>query len=264
MKFAVAILAVLAVASPLSALQLPASGSGALAKELQDLADLIPFEKMVPIVKAYAAKEKQVQDALKVLQSNELKLFIQDVEANPEIRKLLKHIQEAGLDIVTLINKLNDIVGLDHISPLEASAGAETIPELKNKLKYIHDAGLGKIILKNRLNDILSLGHVSPLEDSEEEEFGGIVRLGRDISDLIPQAKYDEMVDEKFDNSKVFNDFLHGVFRPELVDYYMSLPSNEHWVNLIQEAEQADIFSPVLIGYFPVIMGAKIILAVAA
>ena len=119
MKFAVALLAVLALASPLSAYKLPASGSGALAKELQDVVDLVPFEKIIPIIKAYAAQDKEVQVALKVLQSNELKLYVADVEAIPAVKNLVKYIQNAGLDIVSLINKLNDILGLGHISALE-------------------------------------------------------------------------------------------------------------------------------------------------
>ena len=263
MKFAVAILAVLAVASPLTAFKLPATGSGALAKDLQDFVDLVPFEKIVPLVKAYAAKDKEVQVALKVLQSNELKLFFQDVEANSEIKTLLKHIQEAGLDIITLMNKLNDILGLDHISPLEVSAGAETIPELKNLLKYIQEAGLGKIILKKRLHDILSRAHISPLEDSEDEELGGIVGLDSDIWNLVPQAKLDQLMKKKFENSTVFADFLRAIFKDELIDVYLSFRTNEHWLNLIQEAEQVDIYSEFFVDFFPVIMAAKIMLAVA-
>ncbi|XP_076678742.1 protein G12-like [Andrena cerasifolii] len=152
MKFAVALLAVLALAGPLSAAKLPASGSGALAKEMQDLVDLVPFEKIIPIIKAYAVQDKEVQTALKVLQSSELKLFVSDVEANPAVKHLLKYIQNAGLDIISMINKLNDILGLGHISALD---------ELDLKISG-GIAGLGK--------DILAVVPIQKIEQAFEEK----------------------------------------------------------------------------------------------
>ncbi|XP_076678759.1 protein G12-like [Andrena cerasifolii] len=152
MKFALAILAVLAMASPLTAYKLPASGSGALAKELQDLVDLVPFEKIIPIIKAYAAQDKEVQTALKVLQSSELKLFVSDVEAIPAVKHLLKYIQNAGLDIISMINKMNDSLGLGHISALD---------ELDLKISG-GIAGLGK--------DILAVVPVAKIEQAFEEK----------------------------------------------------------------------------------------------
>ncbi|XP_076678748.1 protein G12-like [Andrena cerasifolii] len=121
MKFALAILAVLAMASPLTAFKLPASGSGALAKELQDFVDLVPFDKVISIIKAYATQDKEFQAAMKVLDSDELKQFVAYAEAIPAVKTLLNHLEQAGLDIISLINKLNDVLGLAHISSLQAS-----------------------------------------------------------------------------------------------------------------------------------------------
>ena len=121
MKFAVAILAVLAMASPLTAFKLPASGSGALAKELQDFVDLVPFDKILSRIRVYATQDKEFQAAMQVLDSNELKQFVAYAEAIPAVKTLLNHLEQAGLGITSLINKLNDVLGLAHISSLEAS-----------------------------------------------------------------------------------------------------------------------------------------------
>ena len=172
MKFAVALLAVLALASPLSAYKLPASGSGALAKELQDLVDLVPFEKIIPIIKAYAAQDKEVQVALKVLQSSELKLFVSDVEGIPAVKNLVKYIQNAGLDIVSLINKVNDILGLGHISALE-----EYDLKISGGI-----AGLAK--------DVLAVVPVAKIEQAFEQKR----KNSKVINDLIHECLKPELV----------------------------------------------------------------------
>lgn len=292
MIFAVAILAVLAVASPLSALDLPASGSGALAKEMQYVFDLVPVDKLVPILMSYAANETDVHAAMQILQSNEFKLYVQDVEAIPEVKNMLKYIQEAGLDISTLKDKLTETQDLDHISPLEASAGrvhkrisfarnfymprskrlnsrsilvadAETIPELKNLLKYVQEAGVDNITLQNRLNDFLDLEHISPLEDSEDEECRGFSRFAIVFRNLVSAGKYDERFQEKFQNSDVFNDFILKCNKLELRKIYLSFRSNEHYVKVVQQAEQAGIFSAKCWKYYPLLMAAKVVLALA-
>ncbi|XP_076666884.1 uncharacterized protein LOC143368243 [Andrena cerasifolii] len=263
MKFAVAILAVLAVASPLSALQLPASGSGALAKEIQYVFDLVPLDKLVPILMSYAANETDVHAALKILQSNEFKLLVQDVEAIPEVKTMMKYVHEAGLDINTLKDKLTDNLDLDHISPLEASADADTIPELKSLLKYVQEAGVANITLQKRLNDFLDLEHVSPLANSEDAECGGFSRFAIAFRNLVPVWKYEQRFQEKFQNSDVYSDFIRKCNKLELEKIYLSFRSNEHYAKVVQEAQQAGIFSAECRGYYPLLMAAKVVLALA-
>ncbi|XP_076761898.1 uncharacterized protein LOC143429928 [Xylocopa sonorina] len=121
MKAAFALLAVLAIASPLNAYHLPPSGSGELANELQKMQDLIPLAKMVEITKTYAEQDKEFQTAISILKTNELKQLVQDLESNPTSQKLANTVQNLGLDIRSLINDYNNRIGLDPVAPLAVS-----------------------------------------------------------------------------------------------------------------------------------------------
>ncbi|XP_076248173.1 protein G12-like [Calliopsis andreniformis] len=121
MKFTLAIVAILAVASPLYAFKIPSTGSGELAKELQDILDLVPLDKIIKLIKQYIAEDKEVQTVMKVLQSPEVQLYVKDVEAAPEAKKLLNYVQNAGVDIYTIVNIVNKSLGLAPIVPLDLS-----------------------------------------------------------------------------------------------------------------------------------------------
>ncbi|CAK9829265.1 hypothetical protein ANTRET_LOCUS6633 [Anthophora retusa] len=118
MKFALAILAVVAVVAPLNAYKLPAVGDGALAKELQDILDLVPINDVLAITKAYLTKDKQFQDLISLVQSGESQQLVKYIEASKELKQLLRFIQKKGLDIYYLINKVNEGLRIPHILPL--------------------------------------------------------------------------------------------------------------------------------------------------
>ncbi|XP_043248284.1 uncharacterized protein LOC122395052 [Colletes gigas] len=112
MKFALAVLAVLAVSSPLEAYKVPRVGTGALADEIQDFADILPMNEMVKIVLQYLSDDAEFQQLVGYLQSNEFKNLIKGVEGLPEFIDLLNYMQKSGLDIYYLINKANAFIGL--------------------------------------------------------------------------------------------------------------------------------------------------------
>ncbi|KAG7187706.1 hypothetical protein KM043_016762 [Ampulex compressa] len=117
MKFAFALLAVLAVATPLNAAKIPNVGKGELAKELQDFLDLIPVDDVVVVVLEYLAEDEEFQNAVEYLQSVEFQQLARDVEALPEIKELMNYIQKAGVDIYFLVNELNKFIGIEEITP---------------------------------------------------------------------------------------------------------------------------------------------------
>lgn len=119
MKFALAIFAVLALASPLYALHVPATGSGALAKDLQDFIDIVPLDKLIDLAKRY--RDKQFQTVLQILGSPEVKQYVLDVEAAPEMKKLLKFAENLDLDVSKILNAFNKALGLPPSKPLDVS-----------------------------------------------------------------------------------------------------------------------------------------------
>lgn len=118
MKLALAILAIVAVAS---GYKIPSTGSGALARELQDFLDLVPLNKVKELVDVYLAQDREFNLALSFVGSQESKAFIVDLEAIPEYKKLLDYMQNAGVDVYYLIQKVHEALDIRRVSPLKAS-----------------------------------------------------------------------------------------------------------------------------------------------
>lgn len=117
MKFSLLAVAVLALFSPLEAWQVPRSGNGALADEVQDLVDLVPLDDMVMVLFEYLAEDAEFQRLVTYLQSDEFRNLITDIEAMPEFTVTLNYIQAAGVDIYSLANKVNDFLHLKQLTP---------------------------------------------------------------------------------------------------------------------------------------------------
>ncbi|XP_076761900.1 uncharacterized protein LOC143429931 [Xylocopa sonorina] len=137
MKVAFALLAALAMASPLYAYRLPASGSGELAKELQKMIDLVPLDKMLEITRTYAEQDREMKTVISVLKTDTLKQLVQDVESNPAFQKLINTVENLGLDIRSLINDYNNRIGLGPVAPSVVSNRAIT----GGIIGYIKDLG---------------------------------------------------------------------------------------------------------------------------
>ena len=115
MKVIVALLVALVSASPLNAIELPATGSGALARELQPFLDLVPVGKILEISKAYLAQDKEFQAVVELLRSNESKQWVQEVEEEVAFKKMLDYMQNNGLDIKLLVNRFNKALGIPSV-----------------------------------------------------------------------------------------------------------------------------------------------------
>lgn len=108
MKFALTVLTILAAASHLNAYMLPSVGTGALAKELQDFVNLVPIDKVLELTQVYQARDKEFQWIMTFLQSDDMKGFIDDVEALPELETLMQYLLNQGLDGYTLMKDIKD------------------------------------------------------------------------------------------------------------------------------------------------------------
>ncbi|XP_076649336.1 protein G12-like [Halictus rubicundus] len=174
MKFVLAALALLAIASPLNAWKVPASGSGALAKELQDIVDLVPLNEVVSIIKAYIAQDQQVQAVLKIATSSETAAYVKEIEAVPEFKLLANYIQKAGLDIYRILNAVNKALNLAPITPLDT---------------YKPISGKGVAGLLNDLKDVVPLQKIQELLDEKKENSP----VFKDVLAEIQSSKYKEI-----------------------------------------------------------------------
>lgn len=112
MKFALVVLAIFAMSSPMDAYTLPRVGTGRLADELQGFVDLVPVDKVVTLALQYLAEDAEFQQLVGYLQSPEFKQLVVDIEALPEIVSIMNYIQKGGLNIYYLVNKINKFLGL--------------------------------------------------------------------------------------------------------------------------------------------------------
>lgn len=115
MKFAVVLLAVVALASPMSAWKVPRSGTGALADDLQVFVDALPLNKMINIAVEYLSSDTQFQELISFLKSTDFQQLVLEIEAIPEAIELVNYIQQAGVDVYYLLNKLHSFIGLPPI-----------------------------------------------------------------------------------------------------------------------------------------------------
>ncbi|KAL2731840.1 Protein G12 [Vespula squamosa] len=114
MKFAVALVAILATAS---AWEVPNLGRGELHKDLQEFVDLIPVNDVVKLLMQYVAEDVEVQNALKYMQTEEFRTLVKEVEAMPEYLNLLNYIYNAGVDVYYLVNRLHDYIHIPRLTP---------------------------------------------------------------------------------------------------------------------------------------------------
>ncbi|KAK9310424.1 hypothetical protein QLX08_000188 [Tetragonisca angustula] len=116
MKF-VAILAVLAFASPLNAYTVPRTGNGALADQLQDFVNIVPYDDMVALLHEYVQHDPEMQQLVSYLQTNEFRNLVSGLEHIPQFVELLNNLQRAGLDAYFMMNQINDYLHLGRLSP---------------------------------------------------------------------------------------------------------------------------------------------------
>jgi len=118
MKFTSTLFAILAIIGLGQAHQFPDFGSGPLHEDIQDFLDLIPTEEMSKIIIDYISEDPEVQAAINyLLTSTVLRDMMVDVEAIPEVINLINYMQKEGVDIYSLINKINKLLGIDELVP---------------------------------------------------------------------------------------------------------------------------------------------------
>ncbi|KAG5333514.1 G12 protein, partial [Acromyrmex heyeri] len=98
--------------------QFPDFGKGILHEDIQDCLDLIPYKEIQTIVLDYVLGDSEVQEAVNYLKTSTiLKDLMIDLEAIPEVINILNYMQKEGVDAYSLLNKANDALGINRITP---------------------------------------------------------------------------------------------------------------------------------------------------
>ncbi|XP_029055196.2 protein G12-like [Osmia bicornis bicornis] len=117
MKFAFALVAVLALASPLQAYNVPRTGTGVLADDVQEFVDLLPMDEVIKIIHRYVTTDSDVQAVIKFMHSNEFKQLVTEIETMSEIQHIMNYMQKNGLDIYQVVNHINKYLDLEPLTP---------------------------------------------------------------------------------------------------------------------------------------------------
>lgn len=181
MKFALALVTVLAISGLGQAHQLPDFGKGPLHEDLQDFLDLIPMEKISEVFTHYMLHDPEVKSIVDRLRRDPTvirNLWI-EFQSVPELFNLLNYMQKEGVEIYYVINLVNKALNIKEIVP------PNPVPPS-------------------------SLSFVAPdAYSTTTERTGGLVGLCQDIKALF---NYDDFIItyvKKMRNSKAFVNFIN-------------------------------------------------------
>ncbi|XP_023289669.1 uncharacterized protein LOC105699026 [Orussus abietinus] len=94
------------------------SSSGPLAEDLKEFLDLVPSDKIFPLVIDYVVSDKEVQHTLLYLKSQEFKDLVVSISEIPEFVNFVHYLNNAGMDVYFWINRLYRYLGIEQIYPV--------------------------------------------------------------------------------------------------------------------------------------------------
>lgn len=103
MKLIVQLLVIVAMSTTLEASKFLITGSGTLAKNLQNIVDRIPVDKVLQLIRAYAIKDREFQISMYVINMKDTSSF---VAQQPHISGMMSLAKDSGLDINSLVEQL--------------------------------------------------------------------------------------------------------------------------------------------------------------
>ncbi|XP_060811106.1 uncharacterized protein LOC132904531 [Bombus pascuorum] len=96
--------------------------SDELSKDIHDFLNLVDEKKIMNIVMSYL-EDDEVQRAIEYMYSEAFHDLVRKVEAMPEYQNLVKYMEDSGLDMTRVINKIHKLFGMeDYVPPMELSS----------------------------------------------------------------------------------------------------------------------------------------------
>uniref|UniRef100_F4MI43 Putative microvillar-like protein 1 n=1 Tax=Phlebotomus perniciosus TaxID=13204 RepID=F4MI43_PHLPE len=94
-----------------------------LQEDLQEFQDLLPVEDMVKLAVDYLMNDKEFQAVVAYFQSAEFAKLWEGVFKNKEVKEVVAFLQNAGLDVVGLLNEVANFLNLPPVKPTNARRG---------------------------------------------------------------------------------------------------------------------------------------------
>ncbi|KOX77672.1 Protein G12 [Melipona quadrifasciata] len=163
--------------------------SSELTKDLQDFLNLVDKKKIMNIVLSYL-EDDEVQRALAVMHSEDFHALVRKVEAMREYQDLVRYLEDAGLDMTSLINKIHKLFGMeDYVPPYSI----ETF------------ANLGG--LKGLVNDVIAALPVDKLEALYKEKLRTSAAF-KNLIDKLHSQDFQNIVSTVFEAMREYQDLV--------------------------------------------------------
>nr|XP_033340885.1 uncharacterized protein LOC117228909 [Megalopta genalis] len=164
-----ALTAFLALASSCSAL--PSFGEGPLYDDVMYFTNMVPLKKITTIAVKYAAEDREFQELIKYVKSNDFKQMVVEVEAIPEYHVFVKYMQDNGVYLADLTNRLNKLLEIPAFVPMDvfATNGLKGFyDEIKAEVNY--DLFIHGYVYKMRTSAAFR-GFVAHLKSGNHQKF---------------------------------------------------------------------------------------------
>lgn len=173
-----------------------------LSKDLHDFMNLVDKNKILNIITSYL-KDDEVQKALKYMYSDEFHDLVRLVEAMPEYQDLVKFLENSGLNMTELINKIHHLFGMeDYVPP-------------KVNIKHLS------------INTYSNLGGIKALVDA--------------VKAALPLDKFKALYEEKMKTSAAFRTFMERLRSDDFQHIVKTVYSSHIFLEMRQKCIDAGL-----------------------
>lgn len=173
-----------------------------LSKDLHDFMNLVDKNKILNIITSYL-EDDEVQKALKYMYSDEFHDLVRLVEAMPEYQDLVKFLENSGLNMTELINKIHHLFGMeDYVPP-------------KVNIKHLS------------INTYSNLGGIKALVDA--------------VKAALPLDKFKTLYEEKMKTSAAFRTFMERLRSDDFQHIVKTVYSSHIFLEMRQKCIDAGL-----------------------
>ncbi|XP_051166231.1 uncharacterized protein LOC127284686 isoform X2 [Leptopilina boulardi] len=185
--------------------------------DLKEFLALVPQKEIEALVMEYLTSDADFQEVLEYVLSNDFKNLVLEIEAIKDVKLFIKYLNDAGLDVYTLLNQLHDFLGLDHMTPFEFE-----------DLEYI----------TFRIT-------------------GGLPGLIEDVKALLPVDKIEALYKKKLATSAEFAALIKKISSPEFQKIVDTVWANPRLQELVNKAQAKGVDVKAILKLITEILGIK-------
>lgn len=170
--------------------------SNALSRDIHDFLNLVDTNAIVEVVMSYL-EDDEVQRAIEYMYSDEFHNLVHVVEDLPEYQDLVRFMEDSGLDMIGLINKIHHLFGMED---------------------YVPPKSIGKLLSMKTYSNL-----------------GGLKAMVHDVVATLPLDKLKALYNQKMQTSEAFVNFMQKLRSPEFQTIVNTLYTNPLFLEMRQK-----------------------------